>query len=127
MATGVGFKAASQASELGLLEDTVTAAGVGCFSEMRHVLYAAEESELAFVGDGRVSLLTGEWERRGTSRLDRETDLLLSEAALGMEWKRTLGRGVLMLRAQYEAQLWDNDVTSDIVFNGGALRAGFHW
>ncbi len=111
-----------------IIENTVGTSGISLFSEARHLLLMSEHSELAVVGSGRVSFLTGEWESRiAAAMIEVKTDMTITEGSLGLEWSRSLGRAVFFLRAQYEYQLWNSEVTSDLAFNGGALRAGLSW
>ncbi len=110
------------------VKNSLIAGGLSVFSEGRYVLRASEVSELALVGRGRIAFLSGEWEARINNLfLDKDMDLTVTEGALGLEWKRKLRRSTLILRAQYEHQLWNSDATSDLVLNGVALRAGLTW
>lgn len=110
------------------IDNSIIAGGISLFTEGKYVLRQSEVSELSLVGSGRVAFLRGEWESTdGTGFLQMDSDLTITEGAVGLEWKRHLGRATLNLRAQYESQLWNSDVTSDLVFNGAALRAGLTW
>lgn len=138
-------------------EDIIAGAGVGLLGELRHVFYQNDHSEVALVGSGRVGFLIGEsrnettptsvsispsvislpstllslpptiQQQSSTSITERHTDMTLSEAALGLEWKRDLGWSVLTMRGQYEAQFWNTDGSNDLSFNGGVVRAGLSW
>jgi len=126
---GVGLRSAALRTEVpSFIENSIATGGVSLFSELRHVVYESEKSELALIGSGRLSFLTGEWESKISSgMIEVDTDMTINEGALGIEWARRLGTRVLTLRAQYEAQRWDSDVTSDVSFSGGSIRAGIHW
>lgn len=150
---GAGLKSAALQVEIpGLTENTAYGTGLGLFSDVRHVLYQTGQSELSLVGSGRVGFLTGEWRNETTETfvsaapsspgdpgglstttettttvVDDDADMVISEASLGVEWRRNLGWSVLTLRAQYETQLWNTDVTDDLTFNGGAVKAGLAW
>ncbi len=129
LVVGAGLRSAVIHSEAPIaITNTINTGGVSLFSELRHVMYHSERSEVALVGGGRVSFLTGEWESKIPSdMIEVDTDMTITEGALGLEWSRILGRSVLTLRAQYETQLWNSDVTSDVSFNGGVIRAGVNW
>ena len=112
--------------------NSLIAGGTSLFTEGRYLLRSSEVSELSLVGRGRIALLEGEWEARWKDQginysLDKSTDLTITEGALGFEWERKLRRSTLRLRALYEYQLWNSEVTSDLVLNGAALRAGLTW
>lgn len=151
---GAGLKSAALQTEVpNLFENTALGAGLGLFSDARHVLYRTEQSELSVVGSGRVGFLTGEWRNKSSSGIltqpgfpedepsspssnasgtrttveEKDADMVISEASLGLEWQRNLGWSVLTLRAQYETQLWNTDVSDDLTFNGGAVKAGLAW
>lgn len=126
---GAGFtSAALQFEHVGYTEDTISGAGIGFFTDLRHTLYHTDRTELALVGSGRVGFLTGEWRDEATSTIrEKDADMVVSEASFGMEWKRDLGWSVLVLRGQYETQLWSTDITEDVAFAGGVLRAGLSW
>ena len=126
---GAGLSSAGLSIDIpSVVDNTILAGGASLFSEGRYVMFASEVSELALVGGGRVAFLDGEWEvKRDSGMGERDTDLTITEARAGLEWKRQLGKTVLTLRAQYEYQLWNSDVTSDLVLNGAALRAGLSW
>ena len=109
-------------------KEEVHGAGITLFSDLRHVLRHNKRSELAMVGSGRVSFLSGEWEHSVNSLgFGIDADMTISEGSLGLEWARDLGRSVLVIQGQYEVQLWNSDVTSDLAFNGAAIRVGFSW
>jgi hypothetical protein len=111
-----------------VMQNTVATGGVSLFSELRQVVYRTERSEWALVGGGRVSFLTGEWESQiPGDMIQVDTDMTISEGSLGMEWSRAFRKRVLILRAQYEYQRWNSDATSDVTFNGAALRTGLGW
>lgn len=129
IAVGAGNRSANFTSQMGgAIENEIAAVGVSAFAEMRQLLYRVESVEWSLVAGGRGSFLFGEWENNisGASQ-EVDTDLMIGEAALGVELSRKLGSRLLSLRAQYEYQQWDTDVTPDMVFNGAALRAGINW
>ena len=141
----------------GWADNTVLGSGVSLFTDLRHVLHRSNKGELAFVSSGRVGFLTGEWRNNSfqpnlstnttlipsneevggllvavpavatTTIVEHDADMVISEASLGLEWRRDLGWSVLTLRAQYEAQLWNTDITDDLTFTGGAVKAGLSW
>jgi hypothetical protein len=109
-------------------ENTVSAGGISLFSEGKYVFFKSETSEFALVGGGRVAMLGGEWESKlGAGVLQTDTDLTVTEGTLGFQWKRVFSRSILTLRTQYEHQLWDSDVTDDLVMQGFAIQTGVHW
>jgi len=126
---GAGFRGAELQTAAPIdIDNTLSTYGVSFFSDARRVLRKGKKGELAIVGGGRVSFLTGKWEsiRPGTI-FEVDTDMTTSEGSLGLEWSQSLGKAVLALRAQYEYQLWSSDVTDDLAFSGGALRSSMSW
>ena len=125
---GAGLRGAGLNFGTKFSESTISTIGASLFSDFRHRFYQTEKGELAFVASGRVAWLTGESDSNHPS-YDGITDanMTTTEAALGLEWKRDLGWSVLTLRAQYETQLWDSNIASDVAFNGGVIRTGFSW
>ena len=156
-ALGAGIKSAALELERpASFQDTALGLGLGVNTDLRHALYQSEQSEIALVSSGRVGFLRGKWTREtSTPDLDinptlipsnnatpelvpvdwpfvssiteTDVDMVISEASLGIEWRRDLNWTVFTLRAQYEAQLWNTDITDDLVFTGGAIKAGFSW
>ncbi len=152
---GAGLKSVAFQIEVPSLgENTNLGVGLGLFSDVRHLIYRTEQIELSLVGSGRVGFLSGEVRRElftvysisptaGSSNdanlvvgtgsepitfvEEKDADMVISEASLGLEWQRNLGWSVLTLRAQYETQLWNTDVSDDLTFNGGAVKAGLAW
>jgi len=146
---GAALKSAAlQYERVTTSEHTIAGLGAGVFSDLRQLLYQNDRSEIALVGSGRVSYVVGEsrfestetsfnvnpsfispviQEQSNTLIEKQDARMTVSEAALGLEWKRDLGWSVLTLRGQYETQFWNTDVGNDLSFNGGVVRAGLSW
>ena len=129
---GVGSKAASIEAEYdSYFKEQYGAGGISAFVEGHHPLYLGPKVECAFIGYGRIGLLTGELETRSGSIQTGEFDLSMSitEVGMGLELKRKFRRGNFLFQVVSEIQSWETQgkTAVDLSFDALGLRFGGQW
>jgi hypothetical protein len=101
--------------------------GVGFFLEARHQFYETDVSVWSVLARGRMTELIGEWEqtRGGSGLLRADSNLLIGEGSLGLEYRRKLVRTDFVMQYSIEAQHWNCTFLDDVGFLGSTLSFGF--
>jgi hypothetical protein len=133
---GSGLKAASYSLSIaeipqGFILPSISrleGAGISAFANGRKRLYAAESFDVAFIAEGRASLLWGDSEFSSEIYVDDDYERFgIYDASLGVEWRHQLKSSIMYIRAQYETQLWDLEGDTTVGFTGTSASVGITW
>lgn len=111
--------------------------GATVFAEGYYPFYRRPLWELAFVGETRMSLVTGDWRDNGGAIVD-DTDgdtMSIWEIGFGLEFRRRFGRlgdHYWFIQAMPEHQVWsspwmDSQLGSSVALTGMNLNFGLSW
>jgi len=103
--------------------------GLGLLAEGSHRFYETSLHALSVLARGRVAYLIGEWEDSANSSLREGGDgnMTIGEAALGLEYRRNLGRADLFAQCLFEVQSWDVSQVGRVNFAGVTPGIGLNW
>ncbi|TWT88384.1 hypothetical protein Mal64_18640 [Pseudobythopirellula maris] len=100
--------------------------GLSAFLEFRRSLYRSELSEVSVLGYGRYSQMLGTFEET-TPGFQPTAAMGIAETGLGLEYRRRLGRGDLILQYMADAQLWSSSNLGDHALLGDSFMVGYQW
>lgn len=134
---GSGFKAASQTFSVAAIPQgfimpgisRLEGAGISAFASGRKRFYSTDSFDVAFIAEGRASLLWGDSEFSSEFYVEDEYERFgIYDASLGVEWQHQLeSSSIMYIRAQYETQLWDLEGDSTLGFTGTSASIGITW
>lgn len=130
---GTGLKSASHSFDVApafFLSSTsrLQGTGVSVFANGRKSFYSTDDYDVAFIAEGRASVLWGDSEfssQYGSN--DSYEKFGIYEASVGAEWRHQMKRSVMYIRAQYETQLWDLHGSNALGFTGTSASLGITW
>jgi hypothetical protein len=133
---GSGLKAASHSFSVAEIPQgfimpgiaRLEGAGISVFANGRKSFYSTDKLDVAFIAEGRASLLWGDSEFSSEFYADDDYERFgIYDASLGVEWRRRLNNSIMYIRGQYETQLWDLEGDSSVGFTGTSVSMGITW
>ncbi|QDU53954.1 hypothetical protein [Aeoliella mucimassa] len=119
---GLGFTFADDS------EDTIGGGGLTAFAEGYHPLRTTYCSEWGVFGGGRISMLAGTAELDNSVNYSRaDGTLSISEANLGIRYRRHLAASDFVFQFQVEKQLWDTNFFDQVAYTTTGMRFGLEW
>ncbi len=134
LTVGAGSRAATLdfRSTLDNTHSKFNGGGIDVFAQWYHPIAAGTCWEIAFIGDGRMSLVEGEWRDHTGLFVDDTNDDMLTifEGGFGLEFRRRFGR----LRDKYwyisiepEIQQWQSQwMTANVATSAGFTSTNFN-
>lgn len=102
--------------------------GLGLLAEGAHRFYETPVHAWSVFGRGRVAFLIGQWEQPHSTELtEGEASMVLSEAALGVEYRRKFRSADLFAQCAFEVQSWDVSQVGRVNFAGVTPGIGLNW
>lgn len=102
--------------------------GLGLLAEGSHRFYETPMHAWSIFGRGRVAYLIGQWELPHSSSLrEGDANMVLSEAALGLEYRRKFRGADLFVQCAFEVQSWDVSHVGPVNFAGVTPGIGLNW
>jgi len=102
--------------------------GLGLLAEGSHRFYETPVHVWSVFGRGRVAYLIGQWELPHSSNLkEGDGNMVLSEAALGLEYRYKLRSADLFAQCAFEVQSWDVSQVGRVNFAGVTPGIGVNW
>lgn len=102
--------------------------GLGLLAEGSHRFFETPVDALAVVARGRIAYLIGRWEDSSYYSLPAgDGNMAIGEAALGLEYRRKLGRADLIAQCLFEVQSWDVSHVGRVNFAGVTPGIGLNW
>ena len=102
--------------------------GLGLLAEGSHRFYETPMHVWSVFGRGRVAYLIGQWELPHSSALkEGDGNMVLSEAALGLEYRRKFRGADLFAQCAFEVQSWDVSQVGRVNFAGVTPGIGLNW
>ena len=102
--------------------------GLGLLVEGTHCFYETPLHEWSIFSRGRVAYLIGQWEASYASALtEGDGNMLLGEAALGLEYRLKLRRADLVAQCSFEVQTWNVSIADRVNFAGVTNGVGIEW
>jgi hypothetical protein len=102
--------------------------GLGLLAEGTHRFYETPVHAWSVFGRGRVAYLIGQWELPHSSSLkEGDANMVLSEAALGLEYRRKFRGADLFVQCAFEVQSWDVSQVGRVNFAGVTPGIGLNW
>ena len=102
--------------------------GLGLLVEGSHRFYETPLHEWSIFSRGRVAYLIGQWEQPDAGALtEGDGNMLLGEAALGLEYRLKLRRADLVAQCSFEMQTWNVSIADRINFAGVTNGIGVEW
>ncbi|MBL9165152.1 MAG: hypothetical protein JNL18_20670 [Planctomycetaceae bacterium] len=102
--------------------------GLGLLAEGSHRFYETPVHVWSVFGRGRVAYLIGQWEQPHSSGLtEGDANMVLSEAALGLEYRRKLRAADMFVQCAFEVQSWDVSQVGRVNFAGVTPSIGLNW
>lgn len=123
---GVGPRAAGLRFGSPSAPTILAGAGAGVTAELRRAFYRTQSTEIALVGSGELSMLTGELED-GPTQLLHDASITIGEAAFGVESRHQWGRGDLVFRYLFETQVWNATAFDEVGLIGSRFQFGYQW
>jgi hypothetical protein len=116
-------------------EADFTGGGVSLFGEGFYPFWRFRTTDIGGIANGRLTLLSGEWEDDGTPFMtDTDHDqTTIMELAWGLELRRRVGRQqdkYWYLRLMHDMQRWESSTLPDAFdpgFDGTSISLGFSW
>lgn len=102
--------------------------GLGLLAEGSHRFYETPIHVWSVFGRGRVAYLIGQWEQPHSSGLtEGDGNMVLSEAALGLEYRRKFRAADVFAQCAFEVQSWDVSQVGRVNFAGVTPGIGLNW
>lgn len=102
--------------------------GLGLLAEGSHRFYETPIHVWSVIGRGRVAYLIGQWELPHSSTLkEGDGNMVLSEAALGLEYRRKFRAADVFAQCAFEVQSWDVSQVGRVNFAGVTPGIGVNW
>lgn len=102
--------------------------GLGLLAEGSHRFYETPVHVWSVFGRGRVAYLIGQWEQPHSSVLtEGDANMVLSEAALGVEYRRKFRAADAFVQCAFEVQSWDVAQVGRVNFAGVTPGIGLNW
>jgi hypothetical protein len=102
--------------------------GLGLLAEGSHRFYETPVHVWSVFGRGRVAYLIGQWELPHSSSLkEGDGNMVLSEAALGLEYRRKFRGADVFAQCAFEVQSWDVSQVGRVNFAGVTPGIGLNW
>ena len=107
--------------------------GIDVFTEWYHPITAGSCWEIAFIGEGRMSLIEGEWRDHTGLFVDNTNDDMLTifEGSFGLEYRRRFGRlhdKYWYISIEPEIQQWQSQwMTANVATSAGFTSTNFNF
>lgn len=102
--------------------------GLGLLAEGSHRFYETPIHVWSVFGRGRVAYLIGQWELPHSSALkEGDANMVLSEAALGLEYRRKFRAADVFVQCAFEVQSWGVSQVGRVNFAGVTPGIGLNW
>ncbi len=102
--------------------------GLGLLVEGAHRFRETEFDAWSIFGRGRLAYLVGQWEEEeGSSVWKGDGNMTISEAALGLEYRRKFTRADVFAQCAFEVQSWDVSGADRVNFTGVTTGVGVTW
>ena len=102
--------------------------GLGLLAEGAHRLNHSPIHQWSAFGRGRVAYLVGEQQVVAFFGLsERDANMTVGEAALGLEYRRKFARADLIVQCAFEVQSWDMPLVERVNLIGVTPSVGLNW